>query len=77
MTRNPSRDFKVAAPVNLIVKDLGIIHDETPRCGVPILFGALAEQRFLEAQARGWGEDDMAGLVQLWEEASGKRVGKA
>ncbi len=62
MTRNPSRDFKVAAPVNLIVKDLGIIHDETPRCGVPILFGALAEQRFLEAKPeararttwRGW-----------------------
>jgi hypothetical protein len=45
MTRNPSRDFKVAAPVNLIVKDLGIIHDETPRCGVPILFGALAADR--------------------------------
>jgi 3-hydroxyisobutyrate dehydrogenase-like beta-hydroxyacid dehydrogenase len=81
MTRNLprfiSRDFKAATSVNLIVKDLGIIHDEARNCGVPILLGALAEQRFLEAQARGWGESDMARLVQLWEEASGDHPGDA
>jgi 3-hydroxyisobutyrate dehydrogenase-like beta-hydroxyacid dehydrogenase len=79
MTRNVprfiSRDFKAATPINLILKDLGIIHDEARRSGVPILLGALAEQRFLEAQARGWGESDMARLVQLWEEASGAHPG--
>ena len=79
MTRNVprfiSRDFAGATPVNLIAKDLGIIHDEARRSGVPILLGALAEQRFLEAQARGWGESDMARLIQLWEEASGAHPG--
>lgn len=79
MTRNVprfiSRDFKAATPINLILKDLGIIHDEARRSGVPILLGALAEQRFLEAQARGWGDSDMARLVQLWEEASSAHPG--
>jgi 3-hydroxyisobutyrate dehydrogenase-like beta-hydroxyacid dehydrogenase len=79
MTRNIprfiSRDFAGATPVNLIVKDLGIIHDEARRCGVPILLGALAEQRFLEARARGWGESDMARLVQLWEDGSSEHQG--
>jgi 3-hydroxyisobutyrate dehydrogenase-like beta-hydroxyacid dehydrogenase len=57
-------------------RDPGIIHDEVRRCSVPILFGALAEQRFREAQARGLGEDDMAGLVRLLGETSCVRVGE-
>ena len=78
MTRNVprfiSRDFSGATPVRLILKDLGIIHDEAKQAGVPLFLGALAEQRFTEAQARGMGEDDMAGLVRLWEDAAGRTV---
>jgi 3-hydroxyisobutyrate dehydrogenase-like beta-hydroxyacid dehydrogenase len=72
MTRNlprfMSRDFSAATPVGLILKDLGLIHDEAKAGGVPLLLGALAEQRFSEARARGWGDEDMAALVKLWEE---------
>jgi 3-hydroxyisobutyrate dehydrogenase/2-hydroxy-3-oxopropionate reductase len=78
MTRNMprfmSRDFTPATPVGLILKDLGLIHDEARAGGVPLLLGALAEQRFSEARARGFGDEDMAALVKLWEEPAGVSV---
>jgi 3-hydroxyisobutyrate dehydrogenase/2-hydroxy-3-oxopropionate reductase len=80
MTRNlprfMSRDFSAATPVGLILKDLGLIHDEAKAGGVPLYLGAFAEQRFSEAAARGLGADDMAGLVRLWEEAAGVTVAR-
>lgn len=80
MTRNMprfiSRDFSGATPVSLILKDLGLIHDEARGANVPLLLGGLAEQRFLEASARGMGNDDMAALVKLWEEPAGVTVPK-
>lgn len=79
MTRNLprfiSRDFSPATPVGLILKDLGLIHDEARAGGIPLLLGGLAEQRFSEARARGFGEEDMAALVKLWEEPAGVNVG--
>ena len=42
--------------------------------GIPLLLGALAEQRFSEARARGFGDEDMAALVKLWEEPAGVKV---
>jgi len=81
MTRNMprfiSRDFKPATPVKLLLKDLGLIHDEAKGVNVPLLLGSVAEQRFLEAVGRGHGDEDMAALVRLWEEAAGTTVGRA
>lgn len=81
MTRNMprfiSRDFSPATPVGLILKDLGLIHDEAKNGGVPLLLGALAEQRFSEARARGMGDEDMAALVKLWEEPTGVNVSES
>jgi 3-hydroxyisobutyrate dehydrogenase-like beta-hydroxyacid dehydrogenase len=74
MPRFMSRDFSGATPVNLILKDLGLIHDEAKAGGVPLLLGALAEQRFVEARSRGMGDEDMAALVKLWEEPAGVKV---
>jgi 3-hydroxyisobutyrate dehydrogenase-like beta-hydroxyacid dehydrogenase len=80
MTRNlprfMSRDFSPATPVGLILKDLGLIHDEAKNGGIPLLLGALAEQRFSEARARGFGDEDMAALVKLWEEPAGVTVSR-
>jgi 3-hydroxyisobutyrate dehydrogenase-like beta-hydroxyacid dehydrogenase len=80
MTRNlprfMSRDFSPATPVGLILKDLGLIHDEAKMGGIPLLLGALAEQRFSEARARGMGDEDMAALVKLWEEPAGVTVSR-
>src|SRR5438067_3324869 len=81
MTRNMprfiSRDFKAATPVKLLLKDLGLIHDEAKGANVPLLLGSVAEQRFLGAAARGYGDQDMAALVRLWEEAAGTTVGRS
>jgi hypothetical protein len=41
-----------------------------------LLLGALAEQRFSEARARGLADEDMAALVKLWEEPAGVTVDK-
>ena len=80
MTRNLprfiSRDFSGATPVRLLLKDLGIIHDEAKGAQVPLFLGAVAEQRFLEAAGRGLGEEDMAALVKLWEEPARVTVNK-
>lgn len=62
------RDFSGATPVGLILKDLGLIQREALAAGVPLPLGALTQQLFVEAVGRGLGTDDMAALVQLWEE---------
>jgi 3-hydroxyisobutyrate dehydrogenase-like beta-hydroxyacid dehydrogenase len=62
------RDFSGATPVDLILKDLGLIQHEALAAGVPLPLGALTQQLFVEAVGRGLGSDDMAALVQLWEE---------
>ncbi len=69
-----SRDFSAATSVALLLKDLGLIHDQAKGANVPLLLGGLAEQRFLEARARGLGDSDMAALVRLWEEPAGVTV---
>ena len=68
------RDFTPATPIRIILKDLGVIHDVAKAAGAPLLLGALAEQRFLEASARGMAEQDMAAIVRLWEGAAGITV---
>jgi 3-hydroxyisobutyrate dehydrogenase/2-hydroxy-3-oxopropionate reductase len=78
MTRNLprfiSRDFTPATTMTLILKDLGLIHDQAKGAGVPLLLGAIAEQRFLEAKSRGLADQDMSALVRLWEDAAGVKV---
>lgn len=71
-----ARDFTPATPVSILVKDMGLIHDEARNAGAPIPLGAWVEQRFVEAQSRGLGDDDMAALVRLWEEAASIVVGE-
>jgi len=70
-----SRDFTPASSIGLIAKDLGLIHDEARTAGAALFLGALAEQRFLEARARGLGDLDMAAAVQLWEDSAGIHIG--
>jgi 3-hydroxyisobutyrate dehydrogenase-like beta-hydroxyacid dehydrogenase len=81
MTRNLPRfisgDFSPATPVSLILKDLGLIHDEARAARTPLLLGALTEQRFLEAVGRDLGGQDMAALVRLAEDAAGITLKRA
>lgn len=65
------RDFTGVTPVGLILKDLTLVHDEALRAGVPLLLGGLTQQLFVAAVGKGMGNDDMASLIRLWEEAAG------
>lgn len=71
LPRVAQQDFSPATPVRLLLKDLGLIHDEAGRAEVPLRLGATAEQLFLESAARGHGAEDMAALVKLWPLATG------
>jgi 3-hydroxyisobutyrate dehydrogenase-like beta-hydroxyacid dehydrogenase len=62
-----AHDFTPATPIGLIAKDLSIIHGEAEAAGVPLLLGALVEQYYLEAKARGWAGEDMSALIKFWE----------
>ena len=76
LPRFTSRDFSPATTTGVILKDLGLILDEADGAGCPLPLGALAFQRFAEGAAAGYGGDDMAGLVRLWEAAAGTTVGE-
>jgi 3-hydroxyisobutyrate dehydrogenase-like beta-hydroxyacid dehydrogenase len=65
------RDFQPGGTINTLLKDLGIIRQEAERHGAVLLLGSLAEQRFLAARYRGWGQEDLAAVVKLWEEDAG------
>lgn len=67
LPRYIARDFAPATPIGLIAKDLSIIHTEAVDAGVPLLLGALVEQYYLEAKARGWTGEDMSALIKFWE----------
>lgn len=68
------RDFDPATSVNLILKDLGLIHDYGKDLGLPMLVGGLAEQLFVEARAHGLGDQDMSALVVPLERLAGTKV---
>ncbi len=74
LPRMIARDFAGATPIDTLLKDLGLIGAEARNARVPLFLTAVAEQRFVEARARGIGADDIAGVVRLWEDATGVQV---
>jgi len=68
------RDFEPATSVNLILKDLGLIHDVGRDIGARMLLTGLAEEVFKEASAIGNGDKDMAATVLSLEQIMGIEV---
>lgn len=62
-----ARDFGGGALVRLYVKDLALVRSLARSVDAPLVLGAVTEERFQAAAARGMAEDDVAGLVRLWE----------
>lgn len=72
--RYVSRDFTGAAPIRILLKDIGLINEEARELGIELPVAELVEQRLLEARDAGLGDEDIAGLVKLWEpKLSGSR----
>jgi 3-hydroxyisobutyrate dehydrogenase len=68
------RNFKAGTAVNLIVKDLGLIHSLAAELGTRLELGRCAQRVFQAGLAAGFGDDDMAGLVRAYEPAAGVEV---
>lgn len=64
-------DFEPGFSLELGLKDLRLAVDLARELGVPMEMGALAEQRHLEAVARGWGQKSSDAVVMLQEERTG------
>jgi 3-hydroxyisobutyrate dehydrogenase/2-hydroxy-3-oxopropionate reductase len=68
------RKFDPATSVNLILKDLGLIHDVGRQIGARMLITSLAEELFKEARALGNGDRDMSATVLSLEQVMGVEV---
>jgi 3-hydroxyisobutyrate dehydrogenase-like beta-hydroxyacid dehydrogenase len=68
------RSFRAGTSVNLLVKDLGLIHGLAAELGVRLDLGRCAQRVFEAGRAAGMGDDDMAGLVRPYEQAAGVEV---
>ena len=65
--RYAARDFTGAAPIRILLKDIGLILDEARELGVRLPLGELAERRLTEARDAGLGDEDIAALIKLSE----------
>ncbi|MFN8523345.1 MAG: NAD(P)-dependent oxidoreductase [Chloroflexota bacterium] len=68
------RKFDPATPINLILKDLGLIHTFGLELGVRMLLTSTSLELFKEARQLGFGDQDMSGMVQPAETIAGVQV---
>ena len=69
-------DFTPLSAVNIFVKDLGIVLDVARELKFPLPMAALAHQLFLAAASAGYGNQDDASIVKLFERVSGTSVAR-
>ncbi|KAL2107279.1 hypothetical protein VUR80DRAFT_5446 [Thermomyces stellatus] len=62
----------VASAVTIILKDTNIITSEARNCGFATLMVSTAEQGYVMGVGRGFGPDDDASLLRLYNEGKGK-----
>jgi len=69
LARNAPRyvagDFAGAAPIRILLKDIGLILDEAVELGIGLPLGRLVQQRLIEARDAGLGDEDIAALIKL------------
>ncbi len=68
------RQFGSATDVRILAKDMGLITEMAKELPVRLLFGALAEQLYLEGMGLGLGNNDIVSLVQPLERVAGVEV---
>lgn len=64
-------NFEPGFMVDLAAKDVGLATQLGRSLGLPMEAANLAQQRFIEAQRRGWGKDAMQAVGRIQEERSG------
>ncbi|KAL2164743.1 hypothetical protein VTH06DRAFT_38 [Thermothelomyces fergusii] len=76
-TRMLTQFQPIASFVNIITKDAKIITDESKRYGFKLPMTSKAEERYLEAIAKGYGQDDDSSLLRLYTEAGNGEPGES
>jgi 3-hydroxyisobutyrate dehydrogenase/2-hydroxy-3-oxopropionate reductase len=74
MPRIMERDFEPGGPIELLLKDLEIIHDVGRDLNVRLLLSAVVQELFKEGRALGFGAEDMAAVVKPLERIAGVEV---
>jgi len=69
-----NRNFEPGFTVDLAAKDLGLAMDTAMAADQPMALAGLVYSRYLEASARGYGDEDAAAVVKLAEAAVDGRV---
>ncbi|CAK7349569.1 unnamed protein product [Dovyalis caffra] len=67
-------DYTPYSALDIFVKDLGIVSRESSSRKVPLHIATVAHQLFLAGSAAGWGRQDDAGVVKVYETLTGVRV---
>ncbi|HEX2529008.1 MAG TPA: L-threonate dehydrogenase [Geminicoccus sp.] len=68
------RDFAPRSAVEIFVKDLGLVLDTGRHLRFPLPIAASAHQQFLAAAAAGFGQEDDAAVVKVYEKLAGIEV---
>ncbi|KAK6249814.1 hypothetical protein SCA6_003819 [Theobroma cacao] len=67
-------DYTPYSALDIFVKDLGIVARECSMRKVPLHISTMAHQLFLAGSAAGWGRQDDAGVVKVYETLTGVKV---
>jgi 3-hydroxyisobutyrate dehydrogenase len=70
-------DYTPLSAVEIFVKDLGIVLDQGRAMRFPLPVAAAAHQQFLAAAAAGFGREDDAAVVKVYERLAGIDVASA
>ena len=63
--------FEPKGPVNVAVKDMGLILESAKQLGVILPVGGLYQQLLLQAQYKGWERKDATVVMKIYEQLAG------
>ncbi|KAL1339273.1 hypothetical protein AAHE18_U023800 [Arachis hypogaea] len=67
-------DYTPYSALDIFVKDMGIVTRESASLKVPLQLSTIAHQLYLSGSAAGWGRQDDAGVVKVYETLTGVKV---
>ncbi|KAJ1698839.1 hypothetical protein LUZ63_007351 [Rhynchospora breviuscula] len=67
-------DYKPYSAIDIFVKDLGIVCNESSKMKIPVHVSIIAHQLFISGSASGWGRYDDSAVVKVYETLTGVKV---
>lgn len=71
-----NREFSAAFTLDFMYKDLGLINQLANELGVSTPVFAVVKEMIHTAQLRGYGQDDVCGMIKWYEEMAGVEIKK-